>query len=43
MHVLQDFSETGSTVYHMHTLQAQQFSDLSYYLTLFQSVLYMAE
>ena len=42
-HALLDFNVTGTTFYLMHTLQVQQFSELSCYLILFQSVLYTAE
>ena len=42
-HALLDFSETGTTFYLMRTLQVQQFSELSCYLILFQSVLCTAE
>ena len=42
-HALLDFSKTGTTFYLMHTLQVQQFSELSCHLILFQSILYTAE
>ena len=42
-HALIDFSKTGTTFYLMHTLQVQQFSELSCHLILFQSILYTAE
>ena len=42
-HALLDFSKTGTTFYLMHTLQVQQFSELSCYFILFQSILYTAE
>ena len=42
-HALIDFSKTGTTFYLMHTLQVQQFSELSCHLVLFQSILYTAE
>ena len=34
-HALLDFSKTGTTFYLMHTLQVQQFSELSCHLILF--------
>ena len=42
-HALLDFGETCNSLSLMHTLQVQLFSDLSYYLTLLQSILYTAE
>ena len=42
-HALLDFSETSTTFYLMHTLQVQQFVELSCHLILFQSILYTAE
>ena len=42
-HALLDFSKTSTTFYLMHTLQVQQFSELSCHLILFQSILYTAE
>ena len=42
-HALLDFSKTGTTFYLMHTLQVQQFSELSCQLILFQSILHTAE
>ena len=42
-HALLDFGETCTSLFLMHTLQVQLFSDLSCYLTLLQSILYTAE
>ena len=42
-HALLDFSKTGTTFYLMHTLQVQQFSELSCHFILIQSILYTAE
>ena len=42
-HALLDFSKTDTTFYLMHTLQVQQFSELSCHLILFHSILYTAE
>ena len=42
-HASLDFSKTGTTFYLLHTLQVQQFLELSCHLIIFQSILYTAE
>ena len=42
-HALLHFSETGTTFYLKHTLQVQQFLDLSFYLITTQSPLSIAQ
>ena len=42
-HALLHFSETGTTFYLKHTLQVQQFSDLSFYLITTRSPLSIAQ